>query len=53
MDTIPVLVADEHEGIRGTERAIGKWRIRSHSTRGFKCWRGLEAAFRLCSEALP
>ena len=31
-----------------TERAIGKWRIRSHSTRGFKSWAGLEAAFLLC-----
>lgn len=34
----------------GTERAIGKWRIRSHSTRGFKSWAGLEAAFLACSE---
>jgi hypothetical protein len=32
----------------GTERAIGKWRIRSHSTRGFKSWAGLEAAFLSC-----
>jgi hypothetical protein len=32
----------------GTERAIGKWRIRSWSTRGFKSWAGLEAAFLLC-----
>jgi hypothetical protein len=31
-----------------TEQAIGKWRIRSHSTRGFKSWSGLEAAFMLC-----
>ena len=36
----------------GTERAIGKWRIRSHSARGFKSWAGLEAAFLACSEAL-
>jgi hypothetical protein len=34
----------------GTERAIGKWRIRSRSTRGFKSWAGLEAAFLACSE---
>jgi hypothetical protein len=34
----------------GTERAIGKWRIRSHSTRGFKSWAGLEAAFLACAE---
>jgi transposase-like protein len=32
----------------GTEQAIGKWRIRSHSTRGFKSWAGLEGAFLLC-----
>jgi hypothetical protein len=32
----------------GTDRAIGKWRIRSYSTRGFKSWAGLEAAFLLC-----
>jgi transposase-like protein len=32
----------------GTERAIGKWRIRSRSTRGFKSWAGLESAFLLC-----
>jgi hypothetical protein len=31
----------------GTERAIGKWRIRSHSTHGFKSWAGLDAAFLL------
>jgi hypothetical protein len=31
-----------------TEQAIGKWRIRSHSTRGFKSWSGLEAAFMVC-----
>lgn len=32
----------------GTEQAIGKWRIRSRSTRGFKSWAGLEGAFLLC-----
>lgn len=32
----------------GTEQAIGRWRIRSHSTRGFKSWAGLEAAFLAC-----
>ncbi len=31
-----------------TEQVIGKWRIRSHSTRGFKSWSGLEAAFMVC-----
>jgi hypothetical protein len=36
----------------GTERAIGKWRIRSHSTRGFKSWGGFEAAFLLCGSEL-
>jgi transposase-like protein len=36
----------------GTERAIGKWRIRSHSTRGFKSWAGFEAAFLLCGSEI-
>lgn len=36
----------------GTEQAIGKWRLRSHSTRGFKSWAGLEAAFMTCSEGI-
>jgi hypothetical protein len=36
----------------GTERAIGKWRIRSHSTRGFKSWAGLEGAFLTCGNEL-
>lgn len=31
-----------------TERAIGRWRVRSHSTRGFKSWDGLEASFLVC-----
>jgi hypothetical protein len=35
-----------------TERAIGKWRLRSHSTRGFKSWAGLEAAFLVCGNEL-
>lgn len=33
-----------------TERAIGRWRIRSHATRGFKSRAGLEAAFLLCND---
>ena len=32
----------------GTEQVIGKWRIRSRSTWGFKSWAGLEGAFLLC-----
>ena len=36
----------------GTERAIGKWRIRSHSTRGFKSWAGFEGGFLLCGSEL-
>ena len=36
----------------GTERAIGKWRIRSHSARGFKSWAGLDAAFLLCGSII-
>lgn len=32
----------------GTERAIGKWRIRSRSTWEFKSWAGLEAVFLPC-----
>ena len=28
------------------------WRIRSHSTRGFKSWAGLEGAFLLCSSQI-
>lgn len=36
----------------GTERVIGKWRIRSHSTRGFKSRGGLEAAFLTCGSDL-
>jgi hypothetical protein len=31
-----------------TERAIGRWRMRSRSTRGFKSWDGLEASFLVC-----
>jgi hypothetical protein len=35
-----------------TEQAIGKWRIRSRSTRGFKSWAGMEAAFLACGSDL-
>ena len=30
-----------------TERSIGRWRIRSHSVRGFKTWSGLVSVFTL------
>ena len=33
-----------------TERAIGRWRTRSKSTRGFKSLPGLTAAFLICNE---
>ena len=36
----------------GTEREIGKWRLRSHRTRGFKSWAGLEGAFLLCGSEI-
>jgi hypothetical protein len=32
-----------------TEQAIGRWRVRSKSVRGFKSWAGMEAAFWVCS----
>jgi hypothetical protein len=32
-----------------TERAIGRWRTRSKTTRGFKSLAGLTAAFRVCN----
>jgi hypothetical protein len=32
-----------------TERAIGRWRTRSKTTRGFKSLAGLTAAFRICN----
>lgn len=32
-----------------TERAIGRWRTRSKTTRGFKSQQGLFAAFRVCN----
>jgi hypothetical protein len=32
-----------------TERAIGRWRTRSKSTRGFKSLQGLFSAFRICN----
>jgi transposase-like protein len=35
-----------------TERAIGRWRIRSRSVRGFKSWSGLVNAFVLCNSAI-
>lgn len=36
----------------GTERAIGKWRLRSHRTRGFKSCMGLEGAILLCGSEI-
>jgi transposase-like protein len=35
-----------------TEQAILPWRMRSRTTRGFKSWAGLEAAFVLCGNDL-
>jgi hypothetical protein len=35
-----------------TERAIGRWRIRSRSVRGFKTWPGLVNAFKLCNSPI-
>jgi transposase-like protein len=35
-----------------TERAIGRWRTRSRSVRGFKTWSGLVNAFILCNAPL-
>jgi transposase-like protein len=35
-----------------TERAIGRWRVRSRSVRGFKSWAGLANAFVLCNAPL-
>jgi transposase-like protein len=35
-----------------TERAIGRWRTRSRSVRGFKSWSGLVNAFILCNASL-
>jgi transposase-like protein len=32
-----------------SERAIGRWRVRSRSVRGFKTWAGLANAFTLCN----
>lgn len=34
-----------------TEQAIGHWRTRSRSVRGFKSWAGLHSAFVLCAES--
>lgn len=36
-----------------TERAIGRWRNRSKTTRGFKSLNGLFAAFRICNGLYP
>ena len=36
-----------------TERAIGRWRNRSKTTRGFKCLKGVFAAFRVCNGLFP
>jgi len=35
-----------------SERAIGRWRIRSRSVRGFETWSGLVNAFILCNAPL-
>jgi hypothetical protein len=35
-----------------TERAIGRWRTRSRSVRGFKSWPGLVSAFVLCNASI-
>ena len=35
-----------------TEQAIGKWRVRSRSTRGFKSWKGLEASVLVCGTGM-
>ncbi len=35
-----------------TEQAIGRWRTRSKSVRGFKSWEGMEAAFWVCSSKI-
>jgi transposase-like protein len=35
-----------------TERAIGRWRMRSRSVRGFKTWSGLVNAFILCNSPI-
>ena len=37
----------------GTERAIGRWRSRARTVRGFKSWTGLEAAFLLRNSTSP
>ncbi len=57
LETWPKYTLDQHRGDvpptnNATERAIGKWRMRSHSTRSFKSWAGLEAAFLLCGSEL-
>lgn len=56
-ETWPKYTLDQRRGDvpptnNATERAIGKWRLRSHSTRGFKSWAGLEAAFLVCGSEM-
>jgi len=36
----------------GTEQAIGRWRVRSRSVRGYKSWAGVVAGFMLSSNPL-
>jgi transposase-like protein len=50
--TLDQRLADVPPTNNATEQAIGKWRIRSRSTRGFKSWAGLEAAFFLCGNEI-
>jgi hypothetical protein len=50
--TLDLRRADVPPTNNATERAIGKWRIRSRSTRGFKSWAGLEAAFLACGNEI-
>lgn len=52
MDYWPEYVLYQHEDAipstnNGTKRAIGRWRSRARTVRGFKSWTGLEAAFLL------
>ena len=46
----------EHDDVpatnNATERTIGRWRMRSHSVRGFKTWSGLVNAFTLCNATI-
>jgi len=49
-------LASRREGVPGTnnrtEQAIGRWRVRSRSVRGFKSWEGMEAAFLICGSRI-